>query len=240
MKLFMALAAAIFFFPTFGATAFDKQDGQTCADYGKEANQRILACSRILTDPNISQKIRALAHIKRGEAYIMSKDSEHALPEYEEGIRLDPTNWEGYNGRGTLLSKRDQRDRALADYNKATELNPKHPWPWINRCEDLTIWDRFEEALDQCNKMIQIRAGEGPGTGVYARGILYLKWKKLDLALADFNETLRHNPKNATALYGRGLAKRKKGDTAGAAADMDAANKLYPTVAKYYERYKIN
>jgi Flp pilus assembly protein TadD len=222
------------------SAAFEKQDGEDCVNYGKEANMRVLACSRILADTQISTKVRALVHIKRGEAYIMKEDRERALPEYEEGITLDPTNWEGYNGRGTLLFKLNQVDRAFADYNKATELNPKHLWPWINRCEGLTILGRFEEAADQCNKMIQLLAEQGGRwSGISARGILNLKWKKLDLAIADFNESLRRDPKDSTSLYGRGLAKQKKGDKPGASADMNAAVALNPTIAEYFSRYKI-
>lgn len=222
------------------SAAFDKKDGQDCANYSKEANLRVLACSRVLADPKLSTKLRALAHIKRGEAYIMKGDRDHALPEYEEGIKLDPTNWDGYNGRGTLLFKLNQFDRAFADYNKATELNPKHPWPWINRCNDLTILGRFKEAADQCNKMIQLLAEQGgKWSGVSARGILNLKWEKLDLAIADFNEALRRDPKDADALYGRGLARQKKGDSSGAAADIKAAVALNPTIAEDFSRYKI-
>jgi len=222
------------------SVAFEKQDGQDCADYSKEANLRVLACSRVLADTRISTKVRALAHIKRGEAYIMKADRERALPEYEESIKLDPTNWEGYNGRGTLLFKLNQVDRAFADYNKATELNPKHTWPWINRCEGLTILSRFEEAADQCNKLIQLLAEQGfKWSGLSARGVLHLKWKKLDLAIADFDESLRRDPKDAVSLYGRGLAKQKKGDNSGATTDMNAAVTLNPTIAEYFERYKI-
>ena len=44
-------------------------------------------------------------------------------------------------------------------------------------------------------------------------GSTYLKKGQWDSAIADYSSALRLNPKLATALYGLGLAKLKKGDT---------------------------
>jgi hypothetical protein len=40
------------------------------------------------------------------------------------------------------------------------------------------------------------------------------------------------DPRDAWALYGRGLAKLKKGDKAGSDADLAAATAIQPTVAQ--------
>ena len=43
-------------------------------------------------------------------------------------------------------------------------------------------------------------------------GFVYLKMGQFDTAIDDYSSALGFDPKLATALYGRGLAKRKKGD----------------------------
>jgi hypothetical protein len=44
--------------------------------------------------------------------------------------------------------------------------------------------------------------------------------------MADFNNALRIDPKKASSLFGRGVAKRRMGDTAGGDADIAAAKVL--------------
>jgi hypothetical protein len=47
-------------------------------------------------------------------------------------------------------------------------------------------------------------------------------------------------PKLAHCLYGRGLAKRKKGDLVGGNADIDAAVATRPAIAAEFANYGIN
>jgi tetratricopeptide (TPR) repeat protein len=220
------------------ALAYSDIDTKDCSSYGTDPNLRIEACNRILADASIPANVRAAVHIKLGEAYIIKRDYERALPEYEQGIRLNPGNWEGYNGRGVLFDKMGQHDRAFKDYDKATQLNPAHPWPWINRCEGNIKLDRMVEATFQCNKLLEL---DKSAMSFNLHGVLNIKLGKMDSAIADFDEAIRQNPKNANAFYGRGLAKQKKGDQPGGAADSAAATAIKPDIAKnYYEDYKVN
>jgi hypothetical protein len=47
-----------------------------------------------------------------------------------------------------------------------------------------------------------------------------------DWAIDDYNAALRINPMLASSLYGRGLAKLKKGDPTGGNADIAAAKAI--------------
>src|SRR5215510_6238431 len=58
------------------------------------------------------------------------------------------------------------------------------------------------------------------------RGLTYLKMSQWDLAIDDYSSALQFDPKLASSLYGRGLAKLKKGDTTGGDADIAAAKAL--------------
>jgi hypothetical protein len=47
------------------------------------------------------------------------------------------------------------------------------------------------------------------------RALAYYKLSMLELAIADYDASIKSYPQNATAWYGRGLAKLKKGDPTG-------------------------
>ena len=73
-----------------------------------------------------------------------------------------------------------------------------------------------------------------------------LKWPeviefqaKFDEAIADYNAALKSNPKLASALYGRGLAKQKKGDNAGGQIDMATANLVQSDIADEFAGYGV-
>jgi hypothetical protein len=57
-----------------------------------------------------------------------------------------------------------------------------------------------------------------------------LRLGHLDDAVTDYDQSLKLQPKSAWSLYGRGLAKAKKGDKAGGEADMAAGLALQPNL----------
>jgi tetratricopeptide (TPR) repeat protein len=72
-----------------------------------------------------------------------------------------------------------------------------------------------------------------------SRGFAYLRLDRLDDAVADYDEALRRNPKQADSLYGRGLAKLMKGDAAGGEADIAAAKAIRADIAEEFARYGV-
>jgi hypothetical protein len=68
---------------------------------------------------------------------------------------------------------------------------------------------------------------------------VYLKSGRLDSAITDYDEALRIHGERAYSLYGRGLAKQKKGDAAGAAADMATATTIDPGIADKFDRLGV-
>jgi Flp pilus assembly protein TadD len=64
------------------------------------------------------------------------------------------------------------------------------------------------------------------------RGTIYLNAGDNGKAITDLTMAIQLDPKDAKALYARGLAKRKNGDATGSDADMAAAKTLDPDVEK--------
>jgi tetratricopeptide (TPR) repeat protein len=61
---------------------------------------------------------------------------------------------------------------------------------------------------------------------------VHLRRGELDLAIADYNEALKLQPKGAWSLYGRGLAKKRLGQTAEGEADIQAAVAIDPNLPR--------
>ena len=72
-----------------------------------------------------------------------------------------------------------------------------------------------------------------------ALGVAFLRQGLVDQAVANFDQALKLRPELASALYGRGLAKLKKGETAAGSADIKAANAIKPNVAEEFAHYGV-
>jgi tetratricopeptide (TPR) repeat protein len=60
-----------------------------------------------------------------------------------------------------------------------------------------------------------------------------------DSAIADYSSALRLDPRLASSLYGRGLAKLKKGGTADGDADISAAKAIEAKIVEEFARYGV-
>ncbi len=75
--------------------------------------------------------------------------------------------------------------------------------------------------------------------GSLSRGFLRLRTASWDAAVADFDVALRIEPQEPHALYGRGLARLRKGDQAGSKRDFDAARRYSYDVDAQYADYGL-
>jgi TPR repeat len=66
-----------------------------------------------------------------------------------------------------------------------------------------------------------------------------MKMGQFDTVIDDYNSALRFEPKLASALYGRGLAKLKKGHKAGSDIDISAAKTIQAKIGDEFKRYGV-
>jgi tetratricopeptide (TPR) repeat protein len=92
---------------------------------------------------------------------------------------------------------------------------------WINRADVVG----FYPALEYFNEEIK---REPTARAYNARGVAYFGRGDLDLALADFNQAIKLDPKMAAAFDNRGLTWGRKKEYQKAIADYDQAIKLDP------------
>jgi tetratricopeptide (TPR) repeat protein len=87
----------------------------------------------------------------------------------------------------------------------------------------------FEQALAAFTRACEL-APENPDY-LYQRGMVYWQLKQPDPAMTDFDQSLKVRPKDLRTLIARAELLLQRGDTALAAADLDAADALAPSQA---------
>jgi tetratricopeptide (TPR) repeat protein len=83
-------------------------------------------------------------------------DFEHAIEDFSEAIKLDPTQAFVFHSRGIVYHNQRQLDRAIADYNEAIRLDPKLATAYVNRgraFQDLGEVDRAMADFAQAKKL---------------------------------------------------------------------------------------
>lgn len=166
--------------------------------------------------------------------YLQQKRDDLAIEAIGEAIRIQPQNGALYLTRGYAHRDKGDLDRAIADFDKAISVLPEYSYMLTDRCILLSMVGRHSEGLASCEAAIAKWPDQAGG--YFARGIVNLHMKRADDAIADFDKAMAIGSPAATTpaspLYGRGVAKRLKGDNAGGDADMAAAQAVDPLVVE--------
>jgi tetratricopeptide (TPR) repeat protein len=188
------------------------------------------ACTAVIfLDPNNDG-----AYVNRGIAYRRIGDYERALSDYGQAIHLNPTAADAFNNRGNAYRDLRDFDKAVRDYDEAIRLNPEYAHAYNNRgvvyleCGDpVRAAADFDEAIERDFEYANAYRN---------RGLARTDQGLFDLAIGDFDEAFRldpdigHGAEYALALFGRGITRRKKGESGGD-ADIEEAKRLLPGVA---------
>ncbi len=185
-----------------------------------------------------TEAIRIEPNYSRGIAYFNKKDYDRAVADYTMSLRLAPRDIITLQNRGHAYQAEQDYDRAIADYSEAIRIEPKFAWAFNDRCYARAIAGReLQEALADCNEALRLIPND---THTFdSRGFVYLRLGEFDKAITDYNAVLKFNPQQAGSLYGRGLAKQKKGDNAGGEADIMAAKAIRADIVEEFARYGI-
>ena len=142
-----------------------------------------------------------------------------------------------YSLRGGAIYYKGDPSRAILDYDEAIKLDPTFARAFNNRCWARAVVGRVQEAVADCDE--SRRRAPNVANTLENRGFAYLKMGQYERAIADYDAGLKLNPDNkADYLYGRGLAKLKKGDASGA-ADVAAARALHGKIDEEFASYGV-
>ncbi|TAJ27446.1 MAG: tetratricopeptide repeat protein [Reyranella sp.] len=178
------------------------------------------------------------ARVNRGALYALLGDNDKAIADLDIALEIQPQNSVAAYNRGYAhFAKRDY-ERALVDYSAAIDANPRLGWAFTNRCLTRVILGReLPAALADCDQALKLMPGHADTRET--RGFVHLKLGDNEIALKEYEDVLRENPGRPLSLWGRALARARKGDTQGSAADRDAARALLPKVEREFAAYGV-
>ena len=128
--------------------------------------------------------------------------------------------------RGIEKAKDGDLDGAIADFDRAAELNPKDDAPYFNRAQARKLKNDTAGAIADYTKAIEL--GSTNPAAYNNRGNARVENKDREGAIADYTRAIELKPDYARAYYNRAVLKKEKGDKAGAEADLKLAQKLDP------------
>jgi tetratricopeptide (TPR) repeat protein len=131
-----------------------------------------------------------------------------------------------------------QDDASLADMAAMMKLETQHPKHILaSYCYLTGIAGLLESAELACQQSIDTNSHD---IGQYdSLGYVHLRMKQWDKAIADYNKAIDDRPDLTISLYGRGVARRAKGDIAGGNADIAAATREEPDIAAIMKRLGV-
>jgi tetratricopeptide (TPR) repeat protein len=132
--------------------------------------------------------------------------------------------------RGFVLDELQQFDRAIADYNKAIELDPRYAAAYNNRGYVYRQKGELDRAIADYSKAIELDPNDFRAYN--NRGHAYRQKGELDRAITDFNKTIALLPKEVYGWRGRALSRALASDLHGAMADISEALRLAPQDAR--------
>ncbi|WP_263356012.1 tetratricopeptide repeat protein [Acidicapsa ligni] len=180
----------------------------------------------------------AMAYNNRGFVYQRKGDLDQAMTDYNQAIKIFPEFALAWFNRGEAYNLKGDYPHAIENFSQVIKLQPKNAVAWNNRCYYRAIAGQLKDALADCDQSLQLKPGVG--ATLDSRAFTYLKMKKYDLAIADYDAAIAQSTNDAAWLYGRGLARRAKNDVQGSEADIHAAQKIDPKIAEQFKKYGVS
>ena len=138
----------------------------------------------------------------------------------------------------SAINKEKSKDYkgALADYNKAIEINPKLVRAYNNRGNVKSDLKDYEGAISDFNKALVINPND-----IFAysnRGLAKAKIKDYDGAISDFTKAISLDSKDISSYMGRGITQQMAGNKKQACSDWLKAGELgYERAYLFIKKY---
>jgi tetratricopeptide (TPR) repeat protein len=164
----------------------------------------------------------------QAEELMINKKYDAAMRYIDMALVFDPGLETAHYLKARALSRLGQDSGALVEYNIVLSTSPSRIDALERRAAVCVALGYFKQALDDCNKLAEMRS-KPPTMYVYAnRGVANYMLGNKNAAVKDFTTALQMKPKDMQLqlLNRRGASYRDVGETEKSLADYDAAIKI--------------
>ena len=173
--------------------------------------------------------------VNKAVANIQRKDYDDAEKTFDVLMKAHPKYSMNYLTRGAMYTEKGDTVKALADYNKAIEMDPYYAPSYGNRAILLYQTNDLKGALADLNEAIRLNTRE---SGYYInRGLVRYQMNDLRGAMDDYDQVIGMDKNNLIARFNRGLLRYQVGDNNRAIEDFDVVIQQEPdNYMAYYNR----
>ena len=177
--------------------------------------EKSLADLKLLMSEDVDKKIRVNALIKRGSILIQQEKQTDGLDDFAKAVRLDPDNPDVYHHRGHHNIQLDRIDDAIRDLEFAISKCPAFAASHVQKsfAEHRKLAETIansgaklplpQSLIDSYKNNVTMFPDNGDARALYAQALTDAG--KFDQADREFEEAIRLEPDNATAMVHRGL-----------------------------------
>ncbi len=199
------------------------------------------ACTRVVR-AKPAKEVKALAYANRARWRAMKSDRDGAIDDYNAALTVDPGNVNALIAIGGYLTEQRKYDAAIAAFDRAATADPKSFNALFGRCEARAAQGDAKSAVADCDQAVAA-AGDDPRVKVRRAPVL-LRAGENKRALRDYDLVLREAaryglPDDPDARFGRAVALKRLGDTAGAEIDFKKARAQDPTIDRQFAELGI-
>ena len=98
----------------------------------------------------------ATAYNNRGDAYTEKGDYDRAVQDFDQSIKLNPTNAKPFNNSGVAYLKKGEYDLAIKNLDEAIRLNPNYAKAFVNRAETYQKKTEYDRATRDYDEAIRL------------------------------------------------------------------------------------
>ena len=198
-------------------TVIFERDPVTCED-PNAAQERIVACSRVIESNGSNPEVLAAAYNNRGVAHHVQNDYNQAIADYTAAISTGKANALEFYNRGNSFSLAKNPESAIADFSEAIERNETYTDAYLQRCAEYVKMDDRQAAIADCSTVLELQPNNQIARPLKAA--LLVEVGKLEEAIVDLDKTLRENPRDTNSILMRGIALLKRNSKSKAEADF--------------------
>jgi tetratricopeptide (TPR) repeat protein len=161
---------------------------------------------------------------KRGGYYFLQGDYERAAHYYTRDIERQPQQANHYIARSICYLWMLQKEKALADAERALEMAPENPVALVIRCDFYAMDKNYDSALDLLSRAQQLKPDWAPP--YVDRGEVLRDKKEYQPAVEEFNKGISLSTKIPLFYVLRSMAHFRLADLEAAHKDQDSALRL--------------